>query len=135
MGMYTHFVLTVNLNKDFEYYSLLDCLLGNESLDSIEPSIIPDHEFFKTTRWRFCLSCECEYLPGASTSNFYEDYNGYKLTIVTKAKNYDDEFQKFLSWISQWVSMSGYCGFIRYEEDKMPQSIFFEGEFHLMPSY
>lgn len=128
MGYYTEFKFKAKLRNDTpdEVISLLKRVLIDGDLgigdkvvffheDVFKPDI--DHEFFKCTRW------EALFL----SKNWDEEMQGGKMyfnkcwviDIHTEFKNYDNEIDKFIDWISPFVAgrkKKQYVGYYRGED-------------------
>lgn len=125
MGMYTEFYFNARLKEDvpLEVVNTLNYMLGGEkALD------LPDHELFKTARWDFMLRCDsyCFDADTHSTLRFDDIGNQYSLCIRCNFKNYDDEIEKFISWVKPYLDKyeGEFLGFYRYEECEQPTLVY-----------
>ena len=127
MGMYTELVLGVNLRSDTPN-EVIDILtyMTESGRGHLEP-MIPHHDLFKTDRWRFMLLCGSYYFDGFTQSGFQYDDIGknWKLNVRCNLKNYSHEIEKFINWISPYVSTRGFAGYSRCEESEEPTLIYF----------
>lgn len=119
MGMYTEFVLGVNLKRDTpdEIIDILRYMTEGEFEDP-EPEA-SDHLLFKTERWRYMLQCDSAYFGGLSISKLQRPEHAtddWHLSIRSNLKNYDNEIELFLNWISPYVVTNGFIGYMRHEE-------------------
>jgi hypothetical protein len=128
MGMYTELVCSFELIHDVpeEVLTILNNLLDQSH--RFHPSKVPDHEFFKCDRFeQIFLGCSYYFSPAGSMSDLRHDVNGTRyLTVRSSLKNYRNEIQKFLDWISPYIGFEQYIGYYRYEYDKFPTLIFIE---------
>ena len=127
MGMYTELVLGFNLkeNTPNEVVDILTYMI--ESGEGDRQPVIPDHDLFKTWRWKFMLSCDSYYFAGFTHSEMSYDDIGkqWEVNIRCNLKNYDNEIEKFIDWISPYVELRGFAGYSRYEESDEPTLIYF----------
>jgi hypothetical protein len=127
MGMYTEINCAFEMKKDtpVEVLNLLKYMVG-DVLD--EPVYLPDHPLFKTSRWSYVLRCDSYYFDGDSHSTVRLDdiSNSYYVTIRSNLKNYDDEIDKFIDWISPNLDKypGDFIGYKRYEENEVPTLLF-----------
>ncbi|MCA1800256.1 MAG: hypothetical protein LC650_03090, partial [Actinobacteria bacterium] len=59
-----------------------------------------------------------------SSSLNYDDIGGWFLTIRCNLKDYDDEIEKFIDWITPYTDSTGFVGYKRYEQDEEPTLIY-----------
>ena len=125
--MYTELVLGINLKEDVpnEVVDILTYMLESDQ-ESLEPTL-PDHNLFRSDRWKFMLRCDSYYFAGFTHSEMYYDDIGkqWEINIRCNLKNYDNEIEKFINWISPYVESRGYAGYMRYEECSKPTEIYF----------
>lgn len=136
MGMYTEFVLGVNLREDTPKYiiDILRYMTGeNVYLSVVLPDHkLPNHPLFQTEGWRMMLIGCSGYFPGDSSNPILRvELSGclkrYHLTIRSRFKNYDYEIELFLDWISEYLEdgWNGNCiGYCRDEEHPSPILIY-----------
>lgn len=128
MGMYTQLFLAVSFKEDTP--DIVVSTLGkmvDGSIDTVSVDPLPNHPFFLTSRWTWCLrSGGSAYFDGVTFCNFSKGAYSkeYQLTMLMDIKNYSQEWEKFLDWISPYLETEGYLGFYRYEEWEEPMSIF-----------
>lgn len=127
MGMYTefHFNSILKPSTPPVVINILEYMLG---ILEEEPEK-PNHPIFtNTTRWRLMLRCDSYYFAAqtVSTLNFDSVLNSYVLCIRCNLKNYSNEIQEFINWISPYLNTCGkeFLGFYRYEEDEEPILIY-----------
>lgn len=127
MGMYTELVCALELreNTPSEILDVIRYML--DETDELERT--PDHKLFKTSRWEFMLRSDSYYFDGTSHSflkqdNLTPDRPMYFLNIRCNLKNYDNEIDKFIDWISLYAETTGFIGYKRYEEDEEPTLIY-----------
>jgi len=135
MGMYTELVLGVEVrfNENHHEDKLALNALKHMSIRSDEKylRLKPDHELFKTSRWEWMFWGGSYYFNGQPHTIFrWDDIAGsYFLTTRFNIKNYKNEIEKFLDFISPYVVVDGdsFSGYMRYEENEHPSMIYFEG--------
>lgn len=118
MGMYTELLFRAETVSDCpdDVISVLMFLFGGQP----RPHKTPEHEFFATARWmvigRGLESMSSMVSLGDGTFMVYS---------ISDLKNYDDEIDKFIDWVSPYVVPStGEClGWTWYEQDDMPRLI------------
>lgn len=126
MGMYTEFnaALCFKKNTPSSVIEIIECLLGDKEW----PEKLPEHDFFKSSRFRMVLTCDSYYFPSISDSKMEQDRidHRYHLNIRCNLKNYDDEIEKFLDFISTHIETEGFLGYMRHEEFENPTLIYCE---------
>lgn len=126
MGMYTELVLGVELRNDCgkEVLDVLKYMTGE--IDTIDIKF--DHPLFKTDRWRYMLQCGSAYFDGQPDSKLCVENLGthkyYYLNVRCNFKNYCNEIDLFLDWLSQHMKTQGFIGYHRYEEYDDPTLIY-----------
>jgi len=126
MGMYTeiHFNSELKENLDKNVIDILQYMLNH----SEDKPPLPDHEFFKCSRWDMLFMCDSYYFDADthSTLRFDDISNAYYLCIRSNLKNYDDEIEKFIDWIQPYLEKfkDDFLGFYRYEESEQPTLIY-----------
>jgi hypothetical protein len=129
MGMYTELVMAIELKNDtpHDVLSIVNymCEGDEEIINDVE---IPDHALFKTSRWDFMLRSDSYYFDGTTNSflnvdYLYPDKPSYYLNIRCNLKNYDDEIEKFIDWITLYSDTKGFIGYKRYETEEEPTLI------------
>ena len=126
MGMYTE------INVCFDLYNnipkeIIDIL--HSLIDGVdEPSVLPEHEFFKCDRWNMVACCDSYYFDGSTNSKMTFDTTSktWKINIKANLKNYDSEIRKFLDWLAPYIETDGFIGYTRYEECENPTLIYIE---------
>lgn len=128
MGMYTELHFNVELKKDVpaNVIDVLKDMLGVSDTHFVSP----DHEFFKTTRWKTMFHSDSYYFNSDThcTLRFDEVGESYYLCLRFNVKNYDGEIQKFISWIMPYLhALDGdFLGFHRYENNLEPTLIYYK---------
>ena len=128
MGMYTefHFNAELNSNAPKEIINILEYMIGD---NSIMPEL-PSHPLFETSRWQYMLQMDSYYFSAEthSTLHFDDIANAYYLCIRCNLKNYDNEIEKFVSWIMPYLDKQpgSFLGFSRYEETEVPTLIYMQ---------
>lgn len=126
MGMYTQLSIDISIDTD-KIQELKQFLPG--LLDSrVNIGNAPDHPFFRTPRYPgFLLRSDGIFKPDSSLRECYP--GGWWLKVETCLKNYDNEIQHFLDWLSTYVSDSdGPCGTYKYEEDCEYSTVYWEND-------
>lgn len=129
MGMYTKLHCNIKIKKDAtECIDILEYMLSDN--DDEYYGKLPDHDFFMTARWRFMLQCSSFYFTGTNNSSLKETSNYYVLHCDCDLKDYDNEIELFLDWISQYTNYYGteLAGYKRYEEEDIPTLIYFNNK-------
>ena len=126
MGMYTEIIFGAELKEDTPnevietIYDLITC----DNIDEFK--YVPEHDFFKTSRWWMLQYGGSYSFPGRIDSRFYKDNisNTYFLHFRTNIKNYDQEIELFLDWIKQYIDngsgIGNFYAIVCYEEQKEP---------------
>lgn len=132
--MYTGFKLDVRLNPGVPPAVILTLL---KMLRKYEGHVDwPDHELFKSERFRFMLVSSSAYFPDEDKENselqpcsgFFSGGAVWELKVSCSLKNYDDEISKFLDWVDPYVNQEDRgkkVGYFRYEESEKPTGIVF----------
>lgn len=123
MGMYTQLVMACRIKNDPEVVRVLKYLAdpGEEEIET------PDHEFFGAARWKWLFTMSSYYFVPATVSKFELDSVGRSWSLITcsNLKNYDQEIQKFIDWVSPYFEDADeMVGYYRYEEDREPTIIY-----------
>ena len=127
MGMYTEIHYNAELKKDVpdEVIAVLKYMMDS---DRLVPPPLPDHPLFETDRWVIMFQCDSYYFSADthSTLRFDDISKSYFLCIRSNLKNYDNEIEKFIDWISPYLDewREDYLGHYRYEESTIPTLIF-----------
>lgn len=129
MGMYTALHFAAELKKDMPK-EVID-ILSSMSVAKVpftEPEVLPDHEFFSTARWRWLFTMDSYYFSADTHCSFRFDgiAQAWFLTVTSNIKDYDNEIDKFISWIMPYVANSEgtFLGYSRYEEMENPTLIY-----------
>jgi hypothetical protein len=124
MGMFTEFILNVELKKDVpkDILDILKYMIDN----SLPKPQLSNHALFETDRWRFMLQSDSHYFDSDahSTLRYDENSNSYYLNIKCNLKNYNEEIEKFINWIQDYVFTDGFWGYKIYEKNGIPDVIF-----------
>lgn len=125
MEMYTKLECNIKIKKDEELIKILNYMLNLQE----EIFEIPDHQLFslQDNRWKYMLCCCSCCFTNTSFSDLREDYDNYVLHIDCDLKNYNEEIDNFLDWISGYAT--GYdeyelIGYTIYEENSIPTLIY-----------
>lgn len=122
MGMYTELLLKVEVKDGLpeEVEDVLNFLFNRE--DHSYPAVLPDHKFFRAPRWPAIGSCSSHYhIPWSNSM-----YSGHYIFSRSDLKNYDDEIELFLDWVTPYLATyKGVCyGWTWYEEEDAPTLLF-----------
>lgn len=129
MGMYTALHFAAELKKDTpeEVIGVLK-LMAEAKVPFSDPENLPDHEFFRTERWRRLFTMDSYYHRADTHCSFrFDDISqAYYLTVTSNIKNYDSEIEKFINWIEPYLEASegDFLGYSRYEETEQPTLIY-----------
>lgn len=127
MGEYTqiHFAsrLVNSIPKD-----VIDILLYMSGKTDDRPSVIPDHHLFDASdRWESILISDSYYFDYKSHCSFEFDKlaKAWFLSFTSNIKNYNDEIQLFLNWITPYVDKfhGEFLGYYRDAQDEFPTII------------
>ena len=111
MGTYTELHLNLKLRKDIpvEIKYLFEKVVNNRDLevnglfssqDVFAPNI--NHQFFKCDRW-YMLFLGNNFYEEVGISKFIEDIYYYSLIINSEFKNYDNEINEFINFITPYT--------------------------------
>ena len=130
MGMYTELVMASEIKNDQTVIDILRVMIGEKYSDDLHFDL-PDHPLFKSEDqlWKYMLRIDSYYFSGTTHATLEEKYlepvsPSYYLTIRCNFKNYGNEIQKFLDWLSPYIEDIGFIGYYRYEENGRPTLIF-----------
>lgn len=135
MGMYTELQIALRVpeTSPAEVIEILKFMTdkndyGPQGNRPTDPTT-PDHPFFSTPRWRWCMYHSSYYFDRQPHVLFEYDKiaMAYNLTFGANIKNYDNEWEHFLDWIAPYAENDGYKGTYWYEEWDCPQLVFFFG--------
>ena len=126
MGMYTEFVFGAMLHERTpkNVLRILENLCEGEG--DYNDLILPNHEFFACDRWRWIATMSSYYFGAPSHSTIVEDsQGGHRISIRANLKDYDNEIDKFVDWIKQYVEQGagnrGLLGYQIYEGNTAPK--------------
>lgn len=126
MGMYTKLQCNLKLKEDIpqEILETINALNNSEELP-----IKLEHEFFNSPGLSYMFNMCSHYFTG--TTNTQLRFNGYQYIwhIDCDLKNYNNEIELFLDWISPYVEAeeNEFVGYSMYEENKdSPNLIFYK---------
>lgn len=133
MGMYTELILKCDLKDDIPEKSLriIQNLFNPEGtcIDAECIEDLPNHPFFKCTRWSH-IGNSSSYYHHPKAFSHLEKGLGFYLFTRSDLKNYDNEIENFLDWISPFIreSEDKCVGWKWYEEDDVPTLLIFDGK-------
>lgn len=127
MGMYTEFVFGAELKQDtpdFVINILKYMITDDPRRNDLQ---VDRHVLFQTDRWHQIGLC-CSYYFGFSkpcSKIYFDDISkSWKFAIRCSIKNYDDEIEKFIDWITPFIERGSgerdFLGYSLYEEDEVP---------------
>lgn len=125
MGMYTELVLKCEVMGDAPdlVKQVARYLFNGESA----PEKLPEHDFFLCSRWNCIGKMSSAYHHPAAVNSLvkYEWDDCLNIFSRSDLKDYSDEIEKFIDWISPLlVNESGSCiGWSWYEEEDKPTLI------------
>lgn len=124
MGMYTELNLGLCFkeNTPDEVINTIQCLLGDKEWGDK----LPNHKLFQCDRFRMVLTCDSYYFDGITDSKMEFDNadNCYHLNVRSNLKNYGNEIENFVDYISPYIETDGFIGYMRYEESEHPTLIY-----------
>ena len=124
MGMYTEINLGLCFKKNTldEIINTIWCLLGEKEWGKE----FPNHNFFKCDRFKMVLGCDSAYFDGITDSKMeFNNIDGcYHLNVRSNLKNYGNEIENFIDYISPYIETDGFIGYMRYEECDNPTLIY-----------
>lgn len=129
MGMYTELILGCTLKEETPKICIeaLDCVINNKSLDN-HPKKDEIERFIEHYDLQY-LFCSSSYYFGACHPTRFFNFNRIrnKWIIITRSnlKNYRNQIENFLDYISDYVDCgSGYdndiYAYVQYEESPFP---------------
>ncbi len=130
MGMHTEFHFNSALKEDTpeEVINILGYMLGVASL----PTDISHHPLFDTDRWGIILEMDSFSFDFKACSRlwFSRVSDQYFLNVRCSPKNYDQEIQHFINWITPYLyKLDGeFLGLMRYEDDDKPTLLYHPGK-------
>lgn len=138
MGTYTELKFRAKLKEQTpkEVVDLLNRVINEKDLghdkqmfntsDVFVPEL--DHEFFKCERWYMLfLSTNWDYTMQGG--KFYEEKDRWVIDLHTEFKNYNDEINQFVDWISPFIAgrkKKEYLGYWQNEMSSTQVNIYIE---------
>lgn len=118
MGMYTECMFRARIKKEIP--ESVEKVIRYFFDDGEQPEDLPDHEFFKCSRWDYLFSCPAHHRGKANLISLSE--GNRDIFNLCDIKNYDGEISKFFDWINPYLdTYPGACiGWSWYEEDDLP---------------
>lgn len=130
MGMYTELQFNTKIKNDIPEKVLNVLNYFGDNTKEV-PTSLPDHYFFSNhLRWHQFGKMSSAYFdaePHCVFKQIYGDKAPYSFNMIFNLKNYGNEINLFLDWISPYIySTTGneYLGYYRYEEEEYPTSIY-----------
>ena len=128
MGMYTEVYICSELKKETPM-DVIQYMFSNEDFRELkEPSPLPEHPFFKLSRWSMIGRGSSYYHIPFSTRDLRWDEISKSFYLVSRSdlKNYDGEIEAFFDWIMPYLDKQEgeFIGYSRYEESDTPKLYF-----------
>ena len=135
MGTYTELHLNLKLRKNIpiEIKHLFEKVVNNRDLEvnglfSSQDVFVPDvnHSFFKCDRW-YMLFLGNNFCGEVGISKFIEDKYYYSLIINSEFKNYDNEINEFIVFITPYTigrKKKQYIGWSLREDNDKRENIY-----------
>lgn len=119
MGMYTELSLSVEFKEETpnEIIKALK-FLSEFKYNTEEIDFNTEHPLFQTERWTMISTGSSCYFEEDSYFDFLLNEGIYCLSMRSNIKNYKNEYEKFLDFLSPWVKSEGCVGHYHYEEDE-----------------
>ena len=136
MGMYTELILGCSLSKDTPKVCIdtLDFLINETSAKASESV----KAFIKEYELDYLLYGSSYYFGMSRSSRaFWYDKiaNDYRISVRSSIKNYQNQIEKFLSYIKLYVTCGsgeeGIYAYVLYEEDSFPTAYSMHGIYEL----
>ena len=132
MGDYTQLHLNVNLRRNTPDYVINAIKYMLDDSHKVKEDIrFSNHPLFETDRWKWMLLGDCYYFQGSTASKLSEpehDWEDYYLTVNSNFKNYCNEIDLFLDFISPYIDQEGFLGYQRYNGVDDPTLIYYRGK-------
>jgi hypothetical protein len=108
MGTYTafHFAGEIKKETPADVVNVLKAMCGGYAYE-LNPQDVPEHEFFRAERWKLLFTGYSYYFPARTSSSFEFDgkiAQAWFLTATSSLKNYDNEIERFVDFISPYLS-------------------------------
>ena len=127
MGMYTELFVEGTLRSDApdEVVRIVRYLFDKNADEDVLPVDLPGDRFFECDRWKSVGNCSSSYHIPFSLSGVHVPHTG-QLSFISRSdlKNYDNEIQKFVDWITPYCERLR--GWSLYEEDEEPTVFTYE---------
>jgi len=130
MGDYTELNLGVRLRGDTPKHIIdtITALIGGHALELDDlPSEVRQESFFtEPSNWPHMVGNCSYYFDGQPFHvwTYDETAKGWFLTVRANARNYHDEWTRFLQFIAPFVASKGFVGTHWYEYDVAPKLIY-----------
>ena len=127
--MHTELYLACDLKKDTreDIIKWLTAMIETNDYEHIK-ELCPKE--LKNTRFSETLLHRSYYFKGSPVIKFMYDRlsESYNFTLLTNLKNYNNEIERLLKLISPYMDAYNkkYVGYIRYEEDYVPDLLTYE---------
>lgn len=124
MGMYTELYLdckidTSKMSKTEK--SIITYMFDKDEsiLELDTPTLTPNNDLFKCSRWDVIGRGRYAYFDDDINCSLIKDGNIWTIINRSDFKNYDNEIELFIKWISSYIIKENeeqYIGYYRYEE-------------------
>lgn len=134
MSNYTELVLkvTVNRHAPSQVCHILQYLFGEGKGEKVAPSELPDHPFFKCSRWKVIGSGNsCCHVPWSSSK-----FEGGHIFSRSDFENGELVLEKFIDWLAPFIWQTGdeCVGWAWFDEDYGPELLTVNGVRELLES-
>lgn len=130
MGVYTEIIFGAEISTtNQQVLDVLTYLLGDsDEIPAVLVSNLPDHPFFKCDRWKWIANTSSYYFGVNVSHRLFkkEPYkeNCYIVSFRANIKNYSNEIEHFLNWISPYIVQGSgsrdFYAIVCYEEQDEP---------------
>ena len=127
--MYTQIHFASDLKKETpkEVIDILKAMDNGTAFELYEKQL-PNHDFFKCGHWAYLFTMGSAYFDYDTTHHFgkQEWSDTYNLSVTSNLKNYSDEIDLFIDWITPYLDKQDgdFLGYSRYEETEIPTLIY-----------
>jgi hypothetical protein len=128
MGTYTEINCAFELIKETpqDVIAILTHMLDRRNH---RPTPMPTHPLFETESWDMLLTSSSYYFAAteAQSAVWLDEIDGqHRVAIRSNLKNYDDEIEEFIDWITPYIDAlpGDFLGYSRYENTEVPTLIY-----------
>ena len=129
MGMYTEFRFKAKLKRNTPDSVLTILKVMLNPFGDFKNINLPEHDLFKTERFDRLFTCIGNF-EHKEHSTLEQTDGVFQLKVISGLKNYDQEIQKFCSWIAPWIDeeTGTEVGTHQYEECEKETLLIFQGD-------